>query len=102
MTTATIDIDSLNKLFDNQKRLDDIFDSVFDEDPFLSSATPFSDYAKKQEKSYNQTASEYSQNNDILYGTGKTALAQRMLNMAYFVLPAIELAGIYYGISYFM
>ncbi|MFK5948868.1 MAG: M43 family zinc metalloprotease, partial [Methylococcales bacterium] len=35
MTTAAIDIDTLNNLFDNQKKLDDIFNSMFDNDDTL-------------------------------------------------------------------
>ena len=41
MYAATIDRNALNGLFDNQKKLDDLFDSIFDDDNyFISSASP--------------------------------------------------------------
>ena len=101
MTTAAIDLDTLDKLFDNQKKLDDVFDSMFDEDPFLSSPTPFSDYAKK-ENDRAQAASESLQSyQELTIPVEKTTFSQRAKNFAYFVLPVIELAAIYYGIGYF-
>jgi hypothetical protein len=40
MYAATIDRNALNGLFDNQKKLDDLFDSIFDDDNyFISSAS---------------------------------------------------------------
>ncbi len=40
MNTITLDRNALNGLFDNQKKLDDLFDSIFDDDNyFISSAT---------------------------------------------------------------
>ncbi len=101
MTTAAIDLDTLNKLFDNQKRLDDIFDSMFDEDPFLSSPTPFSDYAKKQDNTISQKASNNGYSNDeLLFSVRKSDFVQRLQGLSYFVLPALELIAIYYGVSY--
>ncbi len=37
MSAATIDTNVLNSLFDNQKRLDDVFDSIFNDDCFIIS-----------------------------------------------------------------
>ncbi len=40
MSAAVIDSNVLNSLFDNQKKLDDLFDSIFDDDNyFISSAS---------------------------------------------------------------
>ena len=45
MYTATIDRNALNGLFDNQKKLDDLFDSIFDDDNFfISSASSSQPY----------------------------------------------------------
>lgn len=35
MYTAAIDRNALNGLFDNQKKLDDLFDSIFDDDNYF-------------------------------------------------------------------
>jgi len=100
MTTATLDIDTLDKLFDNQKKLDDIFNSVFDEDPFLSSPTPFSDYARESNKISQASYDSYS-DDEISFNTGNTVLIQRARGVAYFVLPALEIAAIYYCVINF-
>jgi hypothetical protein len=39
MYAATIDRHALNGLFDNQKKLDDLFDSIFDDDNYFISST---------------------------------------------------------------
>jgi hypothetical protein len=38
MSAAAIDSNVLNNLFDNQKKLDDLFDSVFDDDNYFISS----------------------------------------------------------------
>ncbi len=40
MNTIAIDRDMLNGLFDNQKKLDDLFDSIFDEDDYFINSSP--------------------------------------------------------------
>jgi len=44
MATAAIDLDALNELFENQNKLDDIFNSIFDDDLFLSSSNSSDDH----------------------------------------------------------
>jgi len=39
MNTAVFDSRDLNSLFDNQKKLDDLFDSIFDDDNFFITGT---------------------------------------------------------------
>ncbi len=39
MYTAAIDRHALNGLFDNQKKLDDLFNSIFDDDNYFISST---------------------------------------------------------------
>ena len=101
MTTAAIDLDTLDKLFDNQKILDDVFDSMFDEDPFLSSATSFSDYAKKESARAQATRNNLHAYEELTFTVETTSFSQRTRNFAYFILPVIELAAIYYGIGCF-
>jgi hypothetical protein len=42
MNAITLDRNALNGLFENQKKLDDLFDSIFDDDNFFISSTPSS------------------------------------------------------------
>jgi len=42
MNAIALDRNALNGLFDNQKKLDDLFDSIFDDDNFYISSTPVS------------------------------------------------------------
>jgi hypothetical protein len=63
MTSVSIDINALNSLLDNQKKLDDLFDSIFDDnlyivaDSYSSAADTFSAY---------ELDSEWTQNNSFL------------------------------------
>ncbi|MCK5122230.1 MAG: hypothetical protein KAQ91_09610 [Methylococcales bacterium] len=102
MTTATIDLDTLDKLFDNQKKLDDIFSSFFDDDDcFLDSPIP----------SHNNQALENSsqKNNQDIYSTENLSFhaednyfIQKKRSVTSFLLPLVlEVAAIYYGIVYF-
>ncbi len=40
MNAITLDRNALNGLFENQKKLDDLFDSIFDDDNFFIGSTP--------------------------------------------------------------
>jgi len=40
MNAITLDRNALNGLFENQKKLDDLFDSIFDDDNFFISSAP--------------------------------------------------------------
>jgi len=42
MNTITLDRNALNGLFDNQRKLDDLFDSIFDDDNYFISSAPAS------------------------------------------------------------
>ena len=42
MNAITLDRNALNGLFENQKKLDDLFDSIFDDDNFFISSSPVS------------------------------------------------------------
>lgn len=98
MTAATIDLNSLDELFNNQKKLNDMFNSAFDDDLFLDSPTAFSDYAEKQENTTYQASSDSFNNN---FTPESNIPGQKIRGYSYFVLPIVELIAIYYGISYF-
>ena len=40
MNTIAIDSHALNNLFDNQKKLDELFDSIFDDNSFFINSAP--------------------------------------------------------------
>ncbi|BCG62378.1 MAG: hypothetical protein methR_P0019 [Methyloprofundus sp.] len=95
MTTAAIDVDLLNELFDNQKKLDDVFNSMFDDDSFLSS--PASTYSAK---SSSRQAKQYDE--DFSLSTQNSLGANKTNNITHVVLPvALEIAIISYCIMYF-
>ena len=48
MYTAAIDGNTLNGLFDNQKKLDDLFDSIFDDDNYFISSASSSSLTEKR------------------------------------------------------
>jgi len=98
MTTA-IDINTLDSLFDNQKKLDDIFNSIFDDD--LDSEFSIDIHASQ---SYEQKSSlDIHTIDDYSFNTGNEVLIQKKQNIPYFIIPVVlEIAALYYGIMYFM
>jgi len=99
MNAAAIDVDTLNNLFDNQKKLDDIFNSIFDnEDTIVSSSV----------SSNNQSQSSVQANSqDIFYQDEFTlefdneVYVPQKRNALYMVLPVVlEIAAIYYGVMH--
>ncbi len=94
MTTAAIDIDTLNNLFDNQKKLDDIFNSMFDNDDTLidSSVSHKAQTVELNAQVYDEITLNFD--ND-LYEPQKR-------NIVYLIFPVVlEIAALYYGIAYF-
>ena len=100
MTTATIDIDTLNDLFENQKKLDDIFSSIFDDDSFLSSSVTYDD--QPTGSSGQKSSQDLHSNEDLsLYAEDKT-FVQKKRSITYLVMPVVvEITVIYYGMMYF-
>ncbi|NOQ14165.1 MAG: hypothetical protein GQ583_06770 [Methyloprofundus sp.] len=91
MTTAAIDIDVLDELFENQKKLDDVLNSFFDDDSFLSSSIPVDDNV-----SGSNSVEDFSLSSD------DNILDQKSRNISYLIVPLIlEIAAIYYGVTYF-
>ena len=104
MTTVAVDLDVLNELFDNQKKLDDVFDSMFDEDPFSGSSTSFSDHAEPGASTQKggQGSVSFDPNEDLPYYSDDKLFEQKNRSIFSLVAPvAVEVAAIYYGFSYF-
>lgn len=102
MNTATIDSDALNSLFDNQKRLDDIFNSVFDDDLMLDSPISSHEYSQTSSSGSSKRSTHDRQYDEgYSYNTGASDFIQSKRSIAYFVLPVIEIAVIYYAVVNF-
>jgi len=94
MTAAAIDLDVLNELFDNQKKLDDIFGSLFDDDSCLSASSYDEPTPRGGDQKDNQAT--YSKDN---FADEFTQESRSTLSL---VMPVVlEIAVIYYGIMYF-
>jgi len=90
MKTA-IDTNTLNDLLDNQKKLDDVFNSIFDEAPFLDSSPISAEYAVFDDNEYESF--NYSDKVNV-------QSRQRTINI---VLPVLlEIAVLYYGITFLL
>ena len=97
MTTVAIDSDTLNILFDNQKKLDDIFDSMFDEDLLISSSTSFNDKAVDNAQNKNHCSEDLSFNSD-----DDELFVKKRRSVISLVTPVVmEIALIYYAIMLF-
>lgn len=94
MTAAAIDLDVLNELFDNQKKLDDIFGSLFDDDSCLSASSYDEPTLRRSDQQDNQAT--YSKDNFA------DEFAQESRSTLSLVMPVVlEIAVIYYGVMYF-
>ncbi|WP_031434671.1 hypothetical protein [Methylomarinum vadi] len=93
MSAVSIDINTLNDLFDNQKKMDELFDSIFDDDNYFINSPSSSSQATSSGPSYDEE-------NPILYGgesVKESHLAVRIQNPYYFILPIVlEIAAIYW------
>lgn len=93
MTSPTIDLDTLNDLFENQKKPDDILSSFFDDDSALSTTL------SNEQKSTNNL---YSNDDFSFNPTDKTTVKTKQ-NIVYFVLPVVfEIAALYITVSFFL
>ncbi|NOR79228.1 MAG: hypothetical protein GQ529_00105 [Methyloprofundus sp.] len=96
MTTA-IDINALDSLFDNQKKLDDIFNSMFDDD--LDS--DFSINIHSSESFEQKSSLDIHSTENFSANIGNEMLVQKKQVIPNFVIPVLlEIAVIYYGIMY--
>ena len=97
MYTAAIDGHALNGLFDNQKKLDELFDSIFDdENYFISSASPTLSASKNTHSAYRESSISASK---------QSKLAERLSTMKnqcpyFYLLPiTLEIAAIYFIVT---
>jgi len=98
MTAAAIDLNILNELFDNQKKLDDIFGSFFD-DEFLLSA---SSYDEPTPRKYAQESNQTSDSVAVSSVNTEDEVTFKSRNILSLVIPVLgEIVIIYYGIMYF-
>ena len=96
MVAAAIDLDTLNNLFDNQKKLDDAFDLMFNEDLLISSSVSLNDkaYGNTQKKKHYSEELSFDPEGDFFVQNERSAIG--------FVIPVVlEIAVIYYGIMLF-
>ena len=100
MTTATIDLDTLNDLFENQKKLDDIFSSIFDDDSFLSNSISLND--QPLGSSGQKSSQDLHSNEDLSFKAEDKTFVQKKRSITHLIMPVvIEIAVIYYGMMYF-
>lgn len=97
MYTAAIDGHALNGLFDNQKKLDELFDSIFDdENYFISSSSPSMSSSKSAYAAYDEGRLSQSRQ-------GKLTESLSMLKNQspyFFLLPImLEVAAIYFIVT---
>ncbi len=98
MNTAAIDLDMLNELFENQKKLDAAFNLSFDDDLFLDSLTP----DDRPKTSHRQNTRNINTNKKMTFKIEDPAATQKTRGLAYIVVPvAVEIAAISYSIIHF-
>ena len=98
MPTAAIDLDMLNELLDNQKKLDDVFN--FDDDFFLGSSMSYDDELGSSDQIDSQGYHSYG---ELSFESDDILADQESRSIIYFIVPvAMELAVIYYGVMYFI
>ena len=100
MTSAAIDLDTLNELFETQKKLNDVFNSVFDEDYFLISSRSSNDHelGSRDQKS----SQDLNSNEDLSFNAEDRTFVQKKRRKTYFIMPVVvEIVAVSYCIFYF-
>ena len=98
MSTVAIDSNVLNNLFDNQKKLDDLFDSVFDDDNYFISSVSSS----PSENLYAVSSTTRS------FAAKQSRVSESLLTIKeqhpyFFVLPVmLEIAAIYFVVTHLL
>ena len=89
-------------MLDNQKQLDDVLNSLFDEAPLFGSAKPSKVYNENMEES-SVHMEEIDTDDALSFGSGDKVLEQKSRNIALLAVPVVlEVAAIYYGINYLL
>jgi hypothetical protein len=101
MSAEAIDLDMLNKLFDNQKNLDNVFSSIFDDEPVISTTSLPSDELIFDGGSWDDDKG-FNFNNSASFNTDE-AYSQKKNNLPIAIISVVlEIVAIYLGISYFL
>ena len=95
MNTVAINNNMLNGLFDNQQKLDELFDSIFDDDNYSIDSSS-STFQAESRHSASDVASQFSYGDDNI---NKSPLAIIHNPFCYILLIMIEAAVIYLGVA---
>ncbi len=98
MTTSTlqIDMDVLDELFNNQKKLDDIL--LFDDDFLFGSSSS----ASKNDLNNSQAIDTFGSSDDLIFSSDDNILDVKSRSLTKIIAPVVlELVALYYGITYF-
>lgn len=96
-STIQIDLDVLNELLNNQKKLDDIL--LFDDEDFLFGSSS-STTKNKHEESH--SIDTFGSKDDFNFSSDDSIMDVQSRSVTSFVAPVIlELVALYYGITYF-
>lgn len=99
MNAVAIDTNMMNSLFDNQKKVDELFDSIFDDDNFFIGTSSSSSQAESRRSTFD-VESKVSFDDEKVKDS---LLAIRTHNPVYLILPVVlEIAAIYYFVSNLM
>ncbi|MEY4717685.1 MAG: hypothetical protein RL563_303 [Pseudomonadota bacterium] len=98
MCASAIDRNALNGLFDNQQKLDDLFDSIFDDDNYFISSVSSSVSTTSNSACDFSYAQPYQSRR-----LQESLLAVKQHNPYFFVLPVVlEITVIYFVVSNFL
>lgn len=102
MTATAIDVKTLNELFDNQKKLDDLFGSFFD-DEFLLSASSYDEPSPRKyaQKSHQARHSVVNSSAKLSVNTEDEITFKSKSILSLIIPVLVEIVIIYYGIIYF-
>lgn len=97
MYTAAIDGHALNGLFDNQKKLDELFDSIFDDENYFISSAPSSlSPSKSGYAAYDEGSLSASRRGKL---AGSLSIMKNQ-SPYFFLLPIVlEVAAIYFIVT---
>lgn len=91
MSTVAMNREILNSLFDNQQKLDELFDSIFDDDDFLINSSPSSSQSVNHSTAF-EAEKQFSSGG----GKVKALFLAIKHNPYFYVLPIVlEIAVIY-------
>ncbi len=98
MSAIVLDRNALNGLFENQQKLDSLFDSIFDDDSFYISSTPVSVQSVTR-------SSEFKVDRPVEYKRSAVIESVSAMNHHpyFFVLPVtLELSVIYWLVTHLL